>query len=224
MMKKLIYAILICIIIAGIVIIATMGLKADILYSKNVELDIYIGKVAEKKDIENIVQEVFPNERIIVQEVELFNDMYAITLPDTRSDDELNAKVEELNNKINEKYELENKTEDITITHNPKVRLSSIITPYFWIIIISIVLILIYVAIRYKKLGIIKTILSYIISIGAVEMLYLSIIAITRFPINRVVIPLGLLLFLVVITILGFINERKLVKADENMDNKKVKE
>lgn len=224
MMKKLIYAILICIIIAGIVIIATMGLKADILYSKNVELDIYIGKVAEKKDIENIVQEVFPNERIIVQEVELFNDMYAITLPDTRSDDELNAKVEELNNKINEKYELENKTEDITITHNPKVRLSSIITPYFWIIIISIVLILIYVAIRYKKLGLIKTILSYIISIGAVEMLYLSIIAITRFPINRVVIPLGLLLFLVVITILGFINERKLVKADENMDNKKVKE
>lgn len=220
MMKKLIYAILICIIIAGIVIIATMGLKADILYSKNVELDIYIGKVTEKKDIENIVQEVFPNERIIVQEVELFNDMYAITLPDTRSDDELNAKVEELNNKINEKYELENKTEDITITHNPKVRLSSIITPYFWIIIISIVLILIYVAIRYKKLGIIKTILSYIISIGAVEMLYLSIIAITRFPINRVVIPLGLLLFLVVITILGFINERKLGKIVENNENK----
>ena len=224
MMKKLIYAILICIIIAGIVIIATMGLKADILYSKNVELDIYIGKVAEKKDIENIVQEVFPNERIIVQEVELFNDMYAITLPDTRSDDELNSKVEELNNKINEKYELENKTEDITITHNPKVRLSSIITPYFWIIIISIILILIFVAIRYKKLGLIKTILSYIISIGAVEMLYLSIIAITRFPINRVVIPVGLLLFLVVTTVLGFMNERKLVKADENMDNKKVKE
>ena len=224
MMKKLIYAILICIIIAGIVIIATMGLKADILYSKNVELDIYIGKVAEKKDIENIVQEVFPNERIIVQEVELFNDMYAITLPDTRSDDELNSKVEELNNKINEKYELENKTEDITITHNPKVRLSSIIMPYFGIIIISIILILIFVAIRYKKLGLIKTILSYIISIGAVEMVYLSIIAITRFPINRVVIPVGLLLFLVVTTVLGFMNERKLVKADENMDNKKVKE
>lgn len=224
MMKKLIYAILICIIIAGIVIIATMGLKADILYSKNVELYIYIGKVTEKTDIENIVQEVFPNERTIVQEVELFNDMYAITLPDTRSDDELNAKVEELNNKINEKYELENKTEDISITHNPKVRLSSIITPYFWIIIISIVLILIYVAIRYKKLGVIKTILSYIISIGAVEMLYLSIIAITRFPINRIVIPLGLLLFLVVITILGFLNERKLAATVENIENKKVKE
>lgn len=224
MMKKLIYAILICIIIAGIVIIATMGLKADILYSKNVELYIYIGKVTEKTDIENIVQEVFPNERTIVQEVELFNDMYAITLPDTRSDDELNAKVEELNNKINEKYKLENKTEDISITHNPKVRLSSIITPYFWIIIISIVLILIYVAIRYKKLGVIKTILSYIISIGAVEMLYLSIIAITRFPINRIVIPLGLLLFLVVITILGFLNERKLAATVENIENKKVKE
>ena len=36
-MKKLIYAILICIIIAGIVVIATVGLKADIVYSKNVK-------------------------------------------------------------------------------------------------------------------------------------------------------------------------------------------
>ena len=223
-MKKIIYAILICIIIAGIVIISTTGLKADLIYSKNVEIDVFIGKTFNMQDMKQIVSEVFPNERVIVQEIELFEDTVSITLQDNRTSEELNSKVEELNNKINEKYELENKTEDISITHNPKVRLSSIITPYFWIIIISIILILIFVAIRYKKLGILKTILSYIISIGAVEMLYLSIIAITRFPINRIVIPLGLLLFLVVITILGFLNERKLAATVENIENKKVKE
>ena len=51
-MKKIVYAILICIIIAGIVVIATVGLKADIIYSKNVELDVYVGETFERKDIE----------------------------------------------------------------------------------------------------------------------------------------------------------------------------
>ena len=43
-MKKVVYAILICIIIAGIVVIGTVGLKADIVYSKNVEIDVYLAK------------------------------------------------------------------------------------------------------------------------------------------------------------------------------------
>ena len=217
-MKKIIYAILVCIIIAGIVIIATMGLKADIVYSKNVEIDIYLGKTFEEKDIQAIVNEVFPGERVIIQEIELFEDMVSITIPDTMTSDELNKKVEELNTKINEKYELENKVEDIKITHNPKIKLSSIITPYVFTLGISMVIVLIYVAIRYRKLGVIKTLLTYIISIGAVEMLLLSILAITRFPINRMVIPLGLLLLVVVITILGFRNEKessKLSVVDE---------
>lgn len=210
-MKKIIYAVLVCIIIAGIIVIATMGLKADIIYSKNVEIDVYLGKTFNEKDIQTIVNEVFPNERAIIQEIELFEDMVSITLPDNKTEEELNNKVEELNNKINEKYELENKVEDIQVTHNPKIKLSSIITPYIISFGISILIILIYVSIRYRKLGVIRTIISYILSIGASEMLLLSIIAITRFPVNRSVIPLGLILSVIVITILGFKNEKELM-------------
>lgn len=209
-MKKVIYAILICIIIAGIVIINTIGLKADIIYSKNVELDIYLGKYFEKSDIQNIVNEIFPNERAIIQEVELFQDMVSITLQDNRTKEDLNKKVEELNTKLNEKYEIENKVEDIKITHNPKIKLSSILTPYIITLGISILIILIYVGIRYRKIGLVKTLLTYILSIISVEMLLLSVIAITRFPVNRLVIPIGLLLFVIVITVLGFLNEKKL--------------
>lgn len=209
-MKKVIYAILICIIIAGIVIINTIGLKADIIYSKNVELDIYLGKYFEKSDIQNIVNEIFPNERAIIQEVELFQDMVSITLQDNRTKEDLNKKVEELNTKLNEKYEIENKVEDIKITHNPKIKLSSILTPYITTLGISILIILIYVGVRYRKIGLVKTLLTYILSIIAVEMLLLSVIAITRFPVNRLVIPIGLLLFVIVITVLGFLNEKKL--------------
>ena len=220
-MKKVIYAILICLIIAGIVIIATVGLKADIIYSKNVELDIYLGKSFEIKDIQNIVNEVFPKERAIIQEIELFGDTLSITLEDNRTEEELNSKIEELNKKINEKYELENEAKDITVTHNPKIKLSSILMPYVYSLGISLVIILIYVGIRYRKLGIVKTLITYLLAIGTTEMLLLSVIAITRFPINRLVIPVGLLLFVVVITILGFSNERKLAKLDDKEMEKK---
>ena len=217
-MKKIIYAVLICVIIAGIVIIATLGLNADIIYSKNVQIDVYIGKIVDIKDIESIAREVFPGERIIVQEIELFQDMVSITISDNRTEEELNTKIEELKTKINEKYELENSVDDISVTHNPKIKLSSLIMPYALTIGISMIIILVFVGIRYKKLGVLKTLVTYILSIGAVEMILLSIIAITRLPINRFVIPVGLLLLIVIITILGFKNEKKLttVSVEEN--------
>ena len=161
-MKKIIYAILACIIIAGIVVLATIGLNVDLIYSKNVQIDIYMGKVINEEDVQAIVDEVFPEERNIVQEIELFEDMISITIPDTRTEEELNAKVEELNTKINEKYEIENSIDDIQITHNPKIRLSSVIMPYLIVLGISIVLVLVYVALRYKKLGIIKTLATIV--------------------------------------------------------------
>ena len=209
-MKKIIYAILVCIIIAGIVVIATIGLNANLIYSKNVEIDVYIGKLIDEKDIQTIVDEVFPGERNIVQEIELFEDMVSITIPDTRTEEELNSKVEELNTKINEKYEIENTTDDIQITHNSKIRLSSVVMPYLVVLGISIVIVLVYVALRYKKLGVAKTLINYVLAIVGSELVLLSIIAITRFPVNRIIVPVGLVLLLAVITVLGFKNEKKL--------------
>ena len=214
-MKKIVYIILICIIIAGIIIIPTIGLNADLIYSKNVEIDVYLGKTFNMNDMENLVNEVFPDEKNIIQQIEVFGDMVAITIPDTRTEEELDSKVEELTAKINEKYELEITSDDVQITHNPKVRLSSVVIPYALWIGISAALILVYVAIRYRKLGVVKTLLTYIISIVAVELLLLSIIAITRYPVNRIIVPLGLAAFVIVVTVLGIKNEAELEKASE---------
>lgn len=214
-MKKIVYIILICIIIAGIIIIPTIGLNADLIYSKNVEIDVYLGKTFNMNDMENLVNEVFPDEKNIIQQIEVFGDMVAITIPDTRTEEELDSKVEELTAKINEKYELEITSDDVQITHNPKVRLSSVVIPYALWIGISAALILAYVAIRYRKLGVVKTLLTYIISIVAVELLLLSIIAITRYPVNRIIVPLGLAAFVIVVTVLGIKNEAGLEKASE---------
>ena len=185
------------------------------IYSKNVEIDVYLGKTFNMNDMENLVNEVFPDEKNIIQQIEVFGDMVAITIPDTRTEEELDSKVEELTAKINEKYELEITSDDVQITHNPKVRLSSVVIPYALWIGISAALILVYVAIRYRKLGVVKILLTYIISIVAVELLLLSIIAITRYPVNRIIVPLGLAAFVIVVTVLGIKNEAGLEKASE---------
>ena len=211
MKKKIIYGILIVIIIAGIVIVATQGLKADIIYSKNVKIDIYLGKDFENSDIKQIAQEVFGYDRIIVQKIELYGDMVCITIPDN-NDENMDEKVEQLNSKINEKYELKNKVDDITVTHQPKIKLSSIFTPYIWPLAISALIILVYIIVRYRKIGIFRTIAFYAVTILASEAVYLSILAIARIPVNRLVMPIGLLIYVVVLTIVTAIKEKQYAK------------
>ena len=211
-MKKLIYAILACIIIAGVVITLTIGLKVDLIYSKNAEIDIYVEKVVNIEEIRAIAKEVFPNEKVMVNQIELFEDMVAITVTD-RADENLKDRIEQLKTKINEKYGSDIETADITIIHNPKVKLSSIIKPYIAPIAISAVIILVYVIVRYRKLGIIKTALSYLLYTGAVQAVFFGVLAISRFPINRFVVPVVLMLYIITITALSFKNEKKL----ENM-------
>ncbi len=220
MKKKIIYGIILAIIVVGAIITATMGLNVDLTYRKNVRIDIYVGKTIENKEIEQIVKEVFGEGRTIVQQVEVYGDM-ATVLIEEKNADNLDEKLETLNTKINEKYEVENKQEDsIQAVHQPKIRLSSILSPYIVPLIISTVVVLVYVTIRFRKLGILKTLALYVISILALEALYLSVLAITRIPINRLVIPIGLLIYILVITILTVMQEKKYNSYSETESKK----
>lgn len=202
MNKKIIYVLMILIIIIGGVIVGVMGLEADIPYSKNTRIDVYLGVNFENKDIKQIVQEVFGNVRTIVQKVEYYDDMASITIKqDYNKIENLTEKKEQLNTKINEKYGLENKADDITITEQPKIKLSSVLTPYITPIAISVVTILVYVLIRYRKQGVFKVLASYVVSILAVEALLLSVLAITRLPIGRWIMPVGLLAYIITLTV-----------------------
>lgn len=202
MNKKIIYVLMILIIIIGGIIVGVMGLEADIPYSKNTRIDVYLGVNFENKDIKQIVQEVFGNVRTIVQKIEYYDDMASITIKqDYNKIENLTEKKEQLNTKINEKYGLENKADDITITEQPKIKLSSVLTPYIVPIAISVVTILVYVLVRYRKQGVFKVLALYVVSILAVEALLLSVLAITRLPIGRWIMPVGLLAYIVTLTV-----------------------
>lgn len=214
MLKKISYVILIIIIIIGGVVVWQKGFNKDVPYKDNVTIYVSIGKTFDVKEMKNIAKEVFGNQRVVVQVVELYKDMVSFTVDET-SDEELKPKIEELNNKINEKYELENKVENINTVHNPKVRLIDIINPYIWPVGICTLLVFIYAMVRYRKLGAFRTLGKYIVGVVGIELLYLSLIAITRLPINQLVIPVGLLLYTLAIIVVTVKREIKLEKQLE---------
>lgn len=102
-MKKIAQIILICLVLAGIIVIATLGFNVGVRYGENTQININIGKEFDSKDIKNIAKEVFGNQSVIVEYVEIYKDVVQITVKDATDE-----QIAELNNKINEKYELSN--------------------------------------------------------------------------------------------------------------------
>ncbi len=209
MSKKIIYGILILTIIVGATLIATIGLNLSIEYNENTKIYVYIGKKFENKEIKQIASEVFKTNKVTVRKVEVYEDMACITTEKQNSEN-LNERIEELNAKINEKYELENKTEDIVTKNEPKIKVYTIVKPYIWPVIISSVIIIICSAIIFRKIGIIKTIITYILSILGSQALYMSIIAIARIPVDKYTMPIALIVYMIAITATTIIKQKQL--------------
>ena len=139
--------------------------------------------------------------------------MFSVTI--SQDIENIDEKVEEFTNKINETYELGEEGADVKVTYQPKIRLLSILTPYLLPLAISMIIILVYVIIRFRKIGILKILGLYILTVLASEAVYLSILAIFRIPINRLIIPIGLAIYVIVITIITAIREKNLISYRE---------
>ena len=183
MNKKIIYGILALIVLVGAVLVVTIGLKLDMKNDANTKIYVYIGKEFDNNDIEQIAKETFETDTAIVQKVEIYNEMALITIKEQNTEN-INEKIESLNSKINEKYGLENKKEDIVINNETKINMYSVIKPYILPMLISLIVILVYSSIIYRKLGILKNIIIYVLTVIGSQLLYASILVITRLPFN----------------------------------------
>ncbi len=192
--KKIAYIVLACIIIIGIIVIAFAGFNVSLKYSPNKQVSVYIGKEFESSDIKNIVKEVIGNNKVIVQKVELYEEIVAITVKDITDE-----QIEQLNVKINEKYGLENTVkEDIKVTQNSNLRIRDIAKPFIIPVAISLAIILIYAGIRFRKINILE-VLGKIIGMNVLGVaLFVSIIAIVRIPVNALTIPMCFAIYVVV--------------------------
>ena len=207
MNKKIIYTMLVLIIIASAILIPTIGFKLGTDYSENTKIYVYIGKKFNNNDLKQIILEVFKTENIKIQKVEVYEDMACITIP---KQENITDKEEELKTKINEKFELKLDNEDIEILNQSKVDMNSIIKPYIWQVTISSIIILIYAAIMYKKLGIAKTVLTYILAILAPEAAYIVALILAKLPVNTITIPVALTIYMISILVITIIKQKQL--------------
>lgn len=207
--KKISMVLLIIILIAGTAMIVIKGLNFGLIYAESNRVEIFIGKNFDVQEIHNIANEVFGKQNSI-QKVEYFDEVASITVKQVTDEQK-----EQLVQKVNEKYGTENKAEELKVVAIPNYRGRDIIKHYITIVLISILIIAVYMAIRYHKIGMIKIPFITILSAGIAEWLLLSLLAITRLPVNRLTLCVGLAVLVIVYTMQTVYAERKLKDWEE---------
>ena len=218
--KQLKIILIVLVIIAGIVMIAVKGFNFDLKYQDTQRVELYLKTEFNISDIRQITDEVFGNQKVMIQKVEVFEDSVSITTTSISEEQKSN-----LITKINEKYGTELTAEDTTVEDIGHTRGRDIIKPYVIPFAIAVIIVLIYLGIRYYKLSIAKVIAKSIGIMALAQILLFSVIAITRIPIGRLTIPMVILVYL--LTLFGITNmfEKNLSKKklDESKDKGKKK-
>lgn len=194
--QKIICIVVIAIMLAGISVICTTGFNLSLMYSNNKRIDVYIGKDFSLGDIKVLADETIEGNKVL-QTAEILDDYATITVKD--------ASEEQINNfktKIAEKYDVSEKLQSIKTTEVPSVNVIDVMKPYIFPITLTTLIATIYLAIRFREKNVLKVIAKVIISLIIVEVCYFSIIAITRIPFSDLIMPIGLLIYIVSLMII----------------------
>lgn len=210
---KIVTAIITIIMIIGIAITLTIGLNYSLKYQESKKIELYVEKEFETSDIKQIAKEVLQNDDVIIQKVEVYGDSVSIIAKDITDEQK-----ESLISKINEKYGTELSADSTQIQTIPSTRGRDIVKQYIAPFAIATILIIVYVAIRYYKLNIVKVALKTVLMLVVTQVLLLSIIAITRIPVGRLTMPISIVVY--ILTLFGmttkFEKELEIKKKNEN--------
>ena len=218
--KQLKIALIIIIVLAGIIMIAVKGFNFDLKYQDTQRVELYLQTEFNISDIRQITDEVFGNQKVMIQKVEVFEDSVSITTTSISDEQKSN-----LVTKINEKYGTEISVEDTQVENIGHTRGRDIIKPYIIPFTIAILATLIYIGIRYHKLSIVKVVLKSIGILLLAQIILFSVIAITRIPIGRLTIPMVIVVYLFTLFIMTNEFEKDLTKKklDEGKEKNKNK-
>ena len=218
--KQLKIILIALVIIAGIVMIAVKGFNFDLKYQDTQRVELYLKTEFNISDIRQITDEVFGNQKVMIQKVEVFEDSVSITTTSISDEQKSN-----LITKINEKYGTEITAEDTTVENIGHTRGRDIIKPYIVPFAIAAIVVLIYLGIRYYKLSIAKVIAKSIGIMALAQILLFSVMAIARIPIGRLTIPMVILVYLLALFGITNMFEKNLSKKylEENKDKSKKK-
>lgn len=212
--QKIVMSIMAIIIIAGIATTLIIGFNFDLRFQTTKNIELYIGEQFEISDIRSITNEVMPNERTIIQKVEVYEDTVSISAKEITDEQKQN-----IIQKINEKYELEIQADTTEIEIIPNTRGRDLVKPYIVPFLITTAIILVYMAIKYRKLNWIKVVIKAIITLAMVELTLISLIAITRIPVGRLTIPMGITIYIFTLLALTTNFEKQLEEKGEEEKN-----
>ena len=207
---KVICLILAVIIIAGIIVVATTGFNVELDMQKNNRVELYLEKDFEIPDIKNITNEVFQNEPVVIQKVEVFGDSVSITANEITDEQK-----QQLVEKVNEKYSLELIADSIEVEQIPNEKIRDLINPYIFAFSLATGLILVYMILKYKKIGMLNILVKTLCTIVIAQATLFSVIAITRIPVGRLTIPMVIVVYLATLYTLTHSYENKLDKIKE---------
>lgn len=212
---KIITLLSIIVIIAGIIVTTVLGFNFELAYQDTKKVELYINKEFEVSDIKQITNEVFKDEQVVIQKVEVFEDTASVMAKDITDEQKT-----ELITKVNEKYGTEIKADSTEIVLVPHIKGRDIIKPYIQPLTISTIIILAYMAIRYYKLNILKVLVKTVGVLAIVEGVVFSLIAITRLPISRFTMPVALTIYLLTLIAITTNFEKQLKVKKEKENNK----
>ena len=214
--QKIILIISLIIITIGTVIAATIGFNFDLRYDKSQKVELFLNKEFNVKDIKAIAKEVLGKKAVLIQKVEVYEDTVSIVAEEITEEQK-----QKLVEKVNEKYQTDLKAEIITIENIPHNRGRDIVKPYIMPLVIATVLILVYLAVRYRKLGNIDVLLETIATIVLVQADLFGLIAITRIPVGRLTIPMAITAYLLTLIVCTNKYEERLSKKLEEIEKNK---
>lgn len=190
------------IIIAGIATIILWGFNKELKYQEGQKIDIYIEKQVDAKKIKEIADEVLGMHNI-VKIVEVYQDMVTIKATNISEDDK-----NDIVNKVKEIYEFNQTAEATTIDTVPATKIIDMYKQYILPFVISIILVSIYMGIRYYKNGILKVLSKSIFIPLIAELILLSWIAIARIPVGRFTPMLVILIYVISVIYVTRKNEK----------------
>lgn len=193
--KIIILAISLVIIVVGIVMALTLKFNLSLDYGKYTCLNVYMNQESNLDDVRQIVEENY-NGQYSVEYTDEFNDTITIKLKDATDDE-----ITQIKDKLTEKYEFEDETDNIIQINVPSIKIYDLIKDYIMPVLLSFVIIIVYFGIIYRKLGIYTAVIEPIITVIIAGALYVSILAICRIPINEYIVPIGI--FIYIISVLG---------------------
>lgn len=203
----IIYIIMCLIIIAGIAVWDSQGFNSELQYSSRKQIQLSNKTGIEIKDVENIVSEVLGKEtKFFVQPVETFGNSVSVVAESITKDQK-----SEIVKKFNEKYSYELKEKDVEIVSIPFTRVKDIVKRFMIPGIITLIIVILYFLIRFRKLGFLSVLLKTALFPVVAELLLFSILAIVRIPFGRIAVALGVGLYIAIIAMLAnhFENRKK---------------